>query len=545
MSLQYQPLPPVPAETARVARRVFRRGNPYLTLRDALGPLFDDGDFAPLYGHAGHPALSPAHLALVTLLQYAEDLTDQQAADAVRSRLDWKYLLGLAIEDAGFDASVLSEFRTRLVTAGQEALLFERLLTALIDAGLVRGRGRQRTDSTHVLGAVARLNRLELVGETMRATLNALAITAPAWLVAHADPAWVERYGPRLVARRLPRKEAAREALMQQIGQDGWLLLRATEQPEAPMPVRDCPAVATLRTVWAQQFIAGDEGPSIRPAQDLPPAGTLLSSPYDEDVRTSKKRDTVWTGYKVHLTETCDQALPRIITQVETTAATVADQTMVEPIQEALVARQVAPAHHLMDAGYSSAAGRATSAERGITMVAPVLADQNWQARRGGYRQDAFGIDWERQQATCPAGKQSSTWRPTTREGVPVIQVHFRATDCAPCPAHTACTRATRRSLTLPPRPAYEAQVQARAHQSQETFVHEYAQRAGIEATISQGVRRSGLRHARYRGLPKTRLQHRLTAAALNLVRVADWLAGISPSPDRQPAFVRVLSPAT
>ena len=221
MSLQRRPLPPVPPETARVAHRAFRRGNPYLRFRDVLGPIFADADFSTVYGHAGAPALSPVLLALVTLLQYMEHLTDQQAADAVRSRLDWKYLVGLSLDDAGFDASVLSEFRTRLLAAGSETLLFDRVLARLSAEGLVPERGRQRTDATHVLAAVRTLNRLEFVGETMRAALSGLALDAPVWLLATQDPAWPERYGPRIAAARLPKAEAARQRLVRQIAQDG------------------------------------------------------------------------------------------------------------------------------------------------------------------------------------------------------------------------------------------------------------------------------------------------------------------------------------
>jgi transposase len=545
MSLPCRSLSTVPDETARVARRAFRRGNPYLRLRDALGPIFEDAAFVPLYGHAGPPATSPARLALVTLMQYAEDLTDEQAADAVRSRVDWKYLLGLELEDAGFDASVLSAFRTRLVAAGQEALLFTRLLAVVQEQGLLRARGRQRTDSTHVLGAVARLNRLELVGETLRHSLNAVAVLDPAWLLGHADPVWVERYGPRLVARRLPKKEVEREALLLQIGRDGQTLLAAIDQPTTPASVQSCPAVATLRTVWVQHYTQDDDGLHPLPVEQLPPAADLLSSPYDPDVRTSQKRETLWTGYKVHLTETCDAEAPHLITHVETTTATVPDCSMLSSVQGALVATGRPPASHLVDAGYATAPTRVAGAQQGITVVAPVPADASWQARSGGYQQDAFAIDWDQEQATCPEGKTSRSWRPTTRDGLPVIQIHFRAAECQPCPARSRCTHADRRSLTVPPREQYEVQRQARALQQTEAFATEYAHRAGVEGTISQGVRRCDLRHARYRGRAKTRLQHQLIAAALNLVRVADWLAETVPSTTRQPAFVRVLAPAT
>src|SRR5256885_7893295 len=172
MSLHPHVIEPVPEDTARVARAAFPKDHPYLTFRDALGTIFQDEDFTALFPAWGHPALSPWRLALVTLLQFRENLSDRQAAEAVRARIDWKYLLSLELTDAGFDFSMLSDFRARLIAGGAEALLFEQLLRWSQTAGLVKARGQQRTDSTHVVAAIRALNRIELGGETLRAALN-------------------------------------------------------------------------------------------------------------------------------------------------------------------------------------------------------------------------------------------------------------------------------------------------------------------------------------------------------------------------------------
>src|SRR3954454_10768680 len=183
MSLRLlQPVPPVPDDTARIARAAFPRGNPYLLLRDRLGPVFDDAGFADLYPRRGQPGYRPWRLALVTLLQFREALSDRQAAEAVRARIDWKYLLSLDLTDPGFDHSVLREFRSRLLAGSAEERLLHKLLDACQARGLLKARGRQRTDATHVLASIRTLNRLELVGETLRAALNELATLAPDWL---------------------------------------------------------------------------------------------------------------------------------------------------------------------------------------------------------------------------------------------------------------------------------------------------------------------------------------------------------------------------
>ena len=169
-----------PEETRRVARAAFPKGTLCLDIADALGAIYQDSQFAALFAQVGQPAAAPAMLALATVLQYMEGLSDRQAADAVRARIDWKYALRLPLTDAGFDHTVLSEFRSRLVEGKAEQQLLDTLLERLRNLGLVKPRGRQRTDSTHVLAAVRGLNRLERVGETLRAALNEVAMMAPA-----------------------------------------------------------------------------------------------------------------------------------------------------------------------------------------------------------------------------------------------------------------------------------------------------------------------------------------------------------------------------
>src|SRR5215470_16668835 len=166
MSLKPQAVCPVPQETARIARAAYPKGNLYMQMRDVLGSIYTDEDFVDLFPKEGQPAEAPWRLALITVLQFLENLSDRQAADAVRGRIDWKYALGLELADTGFDASVLSEFRGRLVEAGLEYELLNRQLAVLQKRGYLKGRGRQRTDSTHVLAAVRSLNRLMNAMET-------------------------------------------------------------------------------------------------------------------------------------------------------------------------------------------------------------------------------------------------------------------------------------------------------------------------------------------------------------------------------------------
>ena len=225
-----------------------------MKLRDELGTIVQDEDFVALFSKEGSPGLPPWRLALVTILQFRENLSDRQAADAVRARIDWKYLLSLELSDPGFDFSVLNEFRTRLIKGEAEELLLEKLLHWSQAAGLVKARGKQRTDSTHIVAAIRVMNRVELVGETLRAALNELAVLAPEWVRTVAPPEWYERYQRRSEEGRLPKGQAAREAYARTVGEDGFRLLDALEAAETPPALREVESIKTLRVIWPQHY---------------------------------------------------------------------------------------------------------------------------------------------------------------------------------------------------------------------------------------------------------------------------------------------------
>jgi len=542
MSLQPQEIAPVPEETERIARAAFPKGNIYLRLRDEIGTIFDDPMFAPLFPARGQPAECPWQLALITVMQFIEGLSDCQAADAVRSRIDWKYALGLELTDPGGDASVLCEFRARLIAGNLEQALLETMLARFKERGLLKARGQQRTDSTHVLAAVRTLNRLESIGETLRAALNSLATVAPAWLADLVTPDWFERYATRVEEYRLPKGEAARTALGERIGADGHTILVAVYAPSAPAWLRELPAVQTLRRAWVHQFHLEDDVVRWRKAADLPPAGTRFDSPYDTDARYGNKRSTTWTGYKVHLTETSDADAPHLITHVETTSAPVSDIDMTAPIHQALADKGLLPAAHLADAGYVDADLLISShRDHEIDLVGPVRPDTSWQAKAGqGFDVPAFTIDWEARTVICPEGQTSFDWVPSRDSwGNDTIHIGFHRKTCAACPSRSLCTRSKTgpREITVRPQPQHEALQEVRRNQETEAWRARYGKRAGVEGTVSQAVRVFGLRRCRYLGLAKTRLQHIFTALALNVVRLDAWLTGQPLAKTRRSVF--------
>lgn len=550
MSLQPQAIYCVPEETARLARAIFPSGNPVMQIYDQLDMLFRDADFADLFPHQGQPAEAPVRLALVTLLQFWEGLTDRQAADAVRTRIDWKYLLCLELTDRGFDHTVLSEFRTRLLTHSAEQRLFDTVLTLAHEHGLLKSGGRQRSDSTHVLGLMRAMTRLEVVTETLRHALNVLAIHEPQWLRAHTTAEWVDRYSLRASEFRLPKSQAKRQAWAEQVGADGKSLLSAVYAAGLPSDLHDLPAIQTLRQVWIQNFLVSDDKLQWRENEMTPPTGIYIGSPYDGDARYATKRQIHWVGYKIHLTETYDDGQPNLITNVETTNAAISDDAVTEAIHASLAQHHLLPEKHVADTGYVNAPLFVSSqATYGVELIGPTRGDNHWQAKEGaGYAAADFTIDWEQEQAICPMGKVSNSWTPAVdRFKNEVIKIKFTTTDCQICPSCAKCTRSTppRRTITLRRQAQHEALLAGRKREQTEQFKQEYAKRAGVEGTISQSVRTGKVRRARYFGRAKTHLQHLMTAAIMNVMRILRWLADEPKAKTRPSAFAKLYQATT
>lgn len=409
----------VPPLTARIARASNPAGTTAIWVRDRLDGLWCDEDFAHWYPRDGRPGLSPAQLATVCVLQFLLGLSDRQAAEAVRCRIDFKYAMAMELDDPGFHHSVLADFRDRLAEDDRADRLLDLALARLKEAGLVRERTTQRTDSTHVLALVRDLTRLELITEAVRAALEEVADTAPHLLDELVDEDWGRRYGRPVRLGKNPTRPMTR---ILATGNDAVRLLERLYQHGADRASGS--RVQALRQIIVQNYhcdAAGrrrwrtaekDGGPG------LPPSSRAVVSPYDTSARYARHGHIIsWKGFSAHLTETCAPDRPNVITDVATTAATTHDSKVLPGIHTRLARRGLLPAEHLVDGGYTSLPHLEQAArEHQVTVSGPLNSNPTLQHRRNeGFARDDFHIDYDRQQVTCPQGQISAGWQAPTR----------------------------------------------------------------------------------------------------------------------------------
>ena len=535
MTLRERDLRVMPADIATLGQQVLGEADPYRVIGEQLADIVGDGQFAALYESTGRAAVWPSVLALVTIFQFLEDLPDREAARAVAVRLDWKYALHLPLGYRGFDFSCLSYFRRRLVEHGQSRLVFEAVLARVRALGFLKKHGKQRTDALGVVGAVRELSQLELVWEALRLALRGVLEADAGWVAATVPAAFRTLYLDRRSDYRL--RAADRQAELERVGQDAaWLLDRLAAADGAVL--RSLAEVTTLATIWAQRYERVD-GRVVWRATTVD-ATELIVTPHDPGVRAGQKRGRTWRGDKVHVTETIAEppdpaaagpADPadrvRFITDVTTGPAPSGDGRALAEIRERLAERDLLPDEQVVDSGYVSGKHLAESEADGVDLIGPPLAD----TATNGFKLADFTLDRDARCATCPAGRRSTKWGlRVERDGSHSIQIRFPTAVCAACPLRPQCTTgAGGRNLSVSEH--YERLVARRAEAETPTFRAKLRTRAGIEATLSELVRRHGLRRHRYRGDAKRHFEHLLKAAACNLKRLARALAARQHAP--------------
>lgn len=528
MSLKITPPRAMPVDTGELGAKLLPEGSPYKWIGDKLYEQYSDEEFADLYSQEGRPAISPVLLAIVLIFAYLERLSDRQVVEALRMRLDWKYALHLPLEYGGFDFSVLSEFRDRMIQHEAEKRVFEKMLGQMQEIGLLKRRGRQRSDSMAMLTKMRTLNRVERVAETLRVAARALVKADPEWSSEVLPPSWEERYGERIVFERL--SEVERKQLESTVGADGQWLLKRLRDEHTPKELAQLPEVELLASVWEQQF-EEVEGQVVFQEAGKYDGRRQIQSPHDPEARYSKKGSQRWIGDKVQLTESDDEGVPHLITDIAVTDSVEPDCNVLPEIHSRLAGQQLLPEEHQVDNGYMSVSNLLACDELGIDLIGPVATNHSPQAKLpGGLTKDQFRIDWEAGTAICPAnhlavGKLQSDGNK---------RFHFAKKVCTACSLRPlCCTGKGGRTITAG---RHDERLQAaRARQKTEAFRETYRKhRGGVEGTLSAAVRGHGLRVGRYIGQAKRHLQAIFTGIAINLRRAANWLAGYRPKPRRK-----------
>jgi len=529
MCLKVQEPWPMPEETARVGKVILKEDSPYRLIGEKLFERFQEQDYADLYSPEGKPGISPVILAYVTVFQFMEKLPDRQAAESLRMRMDWKYALRLPLTYEGFDYSVLSEFRDRLLEHEAEGRVFEQLVREFRVMGLIKERGRQRTDSIAMLMSVRRLSRLELVVETLRLAVGASLKADREWAEQVIPPSWEDRYGERFVLQRHRREEW--EEHDKHVGEDGEWFLARVEGAGAPAEIRSLPEVQVLKTVWAQQF-RETEGKIVYQAGTSYDGHTQIQTPHDPEARYSRKRIQEWVGGKVQVSETDDEGYPHIITDIAGTCSSKTDYEALPEIQQRLEERECLPGKQYVDSGYMSGPNLAASREKKINLFGPPCPVVSNQSKLpNGITTSQFKIDIDKQTATCPAGfcvEPDYGWKGK-------IRFHFPDEVCAGCSLRERCCTG-KGGRTICVGLTYPLLEEARKRQKTEAFKEEYHKhRSGVEGCLSSLTRGNGMRISRYTGNKKRHLQAVFSGSAANLKRVAHWLAGERPKRYHQP----------
>jgi len=519
MSLQTAFAAEIPAETRRLVDPLLPEDSVYRLVGNEIDQIISDVDFLDLYAVEGRPAVNPVVLALVSVFQFLEKLPDRAAAEAAVMRLDWKYALRQELSWIGFHYSDLCNFRKRLLAHEREWVVFERLVAYLRERGYIQERGKQRTDSTKIIGLVARLSRLELVWETIRVAVRALEDADVSWVRKHLPVSFVETYSQRRWDFRLSETEIRQR--MREAGQDGywlWDQVKAHGSDE----LQALPEVKQLKRVLDEQFTRGDGGEATpRPPSEA--KGDVITTPHDPEARYGDKGGQGWVGYKLQITETAGEE-SRFITDVAIVPAMRQDNQCLTAIQNRLVQRGIPPGKQYVDQAYMSGRHIAESLAQGIDLRGYVRVGNT--NRPQGFRLQDFHIDVEHRQAVCPAGKKQVKWvraKPGVKNLI-AYHVNF-GTQCQSCPhfGPDLCTdKQTGRHLGVS---AYHDLIQARRQEADSAaFKKEMWIRAGIEGAVSEIVRGHGARRARFRGTRKNQLQALFVAAATNLKRLARYI---------------------
>ena len=495
--------------------------------REELAECYEPGN--------GRPGIEPVVLLGVLIFQFLERVPDRQAAELVKYHLGWKLALNLRLGAGGFHPTSLVHFRQRLVEAGKSDLALRAVLGALEQEGLIAKRSRQRLDSTHIVGAVARLSALECMRETLALALEEL----DGKLKEGQRPDFWELLWERYVQSKLDYKSAEEvlQSKRRQVGADSLRLLEWLEPLGAE--IREAKGVALLREVFAQQYEVEQSG-KIEPVKVH--ATGVVQNPHDPDAQWSAKgqgkQKKEWVGYKVQVAETVGSQpdASSFITSVVTQRATESDDAgLPATLQKQQALGLERPKELYADGAYISGKAIDQAKEEGWELMGPAQPSASRAGLERQYRIEAFDISITERKAVCPDGKTSTNCSKLTEDKSGKITYRFEfGRQCQDCAHKAGCVPSAQAHRTILVGAHHEALQQRRRDQQSEEFQLQMHQRNAIEGTISELVRGHGLRRARYKGFAKVDLQNQLIAAACNIKRWFRKLLGTIFATQRQ-----------
>jgi len=472
----------------------------------------------------GRPAIDPVLLCGVTLLQFMEKAADRSASEQVAYHMGWKYALDLELDYEGFHSTVLVYFRDRLEEKEAERLIFDGIVKLLVELGLVKRKGKQRLDSTHILGYVKAMSWLECALETLRLASEDLEQEVGRkkrpefW-----DRVW-ELYVQSKLDWRLGKTE--RDSRHRQCGRDMRELLEWLDRNDSKLSERE--AVKLLRRVFDEQFELV-EG-KLEPATKRP--SRAVQNPHDPDAHYADKGTKQWVGYKVHVVESVDPQQPikkkgepaeHFITEILTTEAAQDEMAgMAEALKREQEHHEITPQAMYADAGYVTENTLTQAEQNGMELLGPTRPDPH----KGPYNTGGFHVDIDKRQAVCPQGNLSSQCSriKDNYQGTEYYRIEW-GNQCDRCPVQKQCTRSKSGRRTLVVGLRHDLVEQRRREMKESGFSKSMHPRNGVEGTHSELVRGHGLRRTKYRGLSRVGLSHYFMGAAYNVKRYLNLLA--------------------
>lgn len=496
-----------------------------------------------MYSVLGSDCIHPARIAMASVLQHAEGISDRQASERMDDSLIWKYATRTDLNETGWDPSVYCDFRTRLLNSGAADLLLDKLLHVAEEKGLIDST-KLRTDATHICSAAKLMSRIELVFECVFDCLNELMDEAPKFLLSINKEEWRKRYYTmRAYNYQVPNTDNAKQKLANTIGSDAKYILEKIDESADKERLNGLMSVQILRRVLSEQFKDSNDGPSFLKKEELSRAGDRIASPHDLDATCASKRGKTWLGNKVHFSETYGANAPHLIVNVKTTPAHVNDCLVLDEIHRELKTKGRKPETHLVDAGYADVDTLIKCSQHDeIDVLTRVSSGNSWQSKADkGFDLSHFIIHWDKKVVVCPAGVESDAWK-TKGGDNGVVNASFPKDKCTTCPFKQDCTQSNSRKLQFKAQSVFEFLQKYRQRQNTDEFKAEYSNRSGSEGTISQLVRRSDIRRSPYIGREKTHLANVLAATAINIIRIGNWLLGIGVSKTRKTRYEMLMS---